>query len=62
VLLLPTRKIAMSVAEALEYVQCAEKCVVLAKYRSSPHERDALLDLAEAFVELADEAELRFRA
>jgi hypothetical protein len=52
----------MSVAEALKYVQCAEKCVVLAKYRSSPHERDALLDLAEAFVELADEAELRFRA
>jgi hypothetical protein len=47
----------MSVAEALKYVQCAEKCVVLAKYRSSPHERDALLDLAEAFVELADEAE-----
>jgi hypothetical protein len=48
----------MSVAEAFKYVQCAERCVVLAKYCSIPHERDALLDLAEAFVELADRAEL----
>jgi hypothetical protein len=50
----------MSVAETLKYVQYAEKCVLLAKCCSIPRERDALLDLAEAWVELADEAERSF--
>ena len=49
----------MSVAQALKYIQNAEKCVLLAKCCSVPDERDAFLDLAEAWMELADEAELR---
>ena len=52
----------MSVAEALKYVQHAEKCVLLAKCCWLAHERDALLDLAEVWVELADEAESRIRS